>query len=566
MEFEIEGRLSDAQSIECGLREVTSEFNEKGYRVFAINGRNILIRGAGWAPDMLLRSTPERQEAEIRYVREMNLNTIRLEGKMEDDNFLALCDRYGILVLAGWCCCDHWERWKDWKPEDYTIAAESERSQILRLRHHPSVFTWLNGSDGPPPRTVEEMYVRILKECQWPNPYQSSATATPAEYSGPTGLKMTGPYEYVGPAYWLTDTARGGAFGFNTETSPGPAIPVVESLRKMLPPDRLWPINEYWNFHAGGGEFKDVKVFTEALNARYGQASTVEDYVMKAQLMAYEGERAMFEAFGRNKYVSTGVIQWMLNNAWPSIIWHLYDYFLQPAGGYFGTKKACEPLHVQYSYDDRSIVVVNSFYRSFPGMTVRAKVMNLDMAEKFSKTVTVDIAADSSTRAFSLPEIQDLSTTYFLKLALEDSAGKLMSSNFYWLSTKAEVHDWEKSTWFYTPIKSFADFTALKSLPAVAVRVSYQAESAGQDGRVRVRLENPTPHLAFFIRLKLTKSRGGEEVLPTWWDDNYISLFPMETREVSVCYRPADVEGVRPAVEVSGWNVTALPQSASGGQ
>ncbi len=69
--------------------------------------------------------------------------------------------------------------------------------------------------------------------------------------------------------------------------------------------------------------------------------------------MTYEGERAMFEAYGRNKYTSTGVVQWMLNNAWPSIIWHLYDWYLRPGGGYFGTKKACEPLHVQYSYDDQ---------------------------------------------------------------------------------------------------------------------------------------------------------------------------------------------------------------------
>src|ERR1035438_903968 len=100
---------------------------------------------------------------------------------------------------------------------------------------------------------------------------------------------------------------------------------------------------------------------TEALTKRYGPAKSAEEYARKAQVMAYEGHRAMFEAFGRNKYTSTGVIQWMLNNAWPGMIWHLYDWYLRPGGSYFGAKKACEPLHVQYSYDDRSIVVVNSF-------------------------------------------------------------------------------------------------------------------------------------------------------------------------------------------------------------
>ena len=81
----------------------------------------------------------------------MNLNTIRLEGKIEDDHFLDLCDRKGILVMAGWCCCDHWERWRNWKSEDHVVARESLRDQIRRLRSHPSVFDWLNGSDNPPP-------------------------------------------------------------------------------------------------------------------------------------------------------------------------------------------------------------------------------------------------------------------------------------------------------------------------------------------------------------------------------------------------------------------------------
>ena len=121
--------------------------------------------------------------------------------------------------------------------------------------------------------------------------------------------------------------------------------------------------------------------------------------------MAYEGERAMFEAYGRNKYTSTGVIQWMLNNAWPSMIWHLYDWYLRPAGGYFGTKKACEPLHVLYSYDDRSVAVVNSYYESYRGLKVSAKIYNLDSSEQFSKEATVEIPPDSSTRAFTLPEL-----------------------------------------------------------------------------------------------------------------------------------------------------------------
>ena len=273
---------------------------------------------------------------------------------------------------------------------------------------------------------------------------------------------MSGPYEYVAPNYWLLDRERGGAFGFNTETSPGPAIPELASLREMLPKEHLWPIDEFWNFHAGGGSYRNVNVFTAALEARYGKAKGLEDYVRKSQMMTYEGERAMFEAFGRNKYQATGVVQWMLNNAWPSIIWHLYDYYLRPGGGYFGAKKANEPLHVQYSYDDQSIVVVNSFYRRFESCKVTAKVYNLDLTEKFSKAVSLDVPPDSSTPALTLPPIDGLSKTYFVRLALEDGSGKPASSNFYWLSTQPDVSNWSKGSGRFTPIQTYADLTGLE--------------------------------------------------------------------------------------------------------
>ena len=550
LRFETEGKISDTSSTRFGIREVTSEIDGKGHRLFHINGKNILIRGAGYTFDMLLNGTPERQEAELKYVRDMNLNAVRFEGKLEDDHFLDLADQYGILVLAGWCCCDHWEQWGRWEAEDETIAAESLRDQLRRMARHPSVFDWLYGSDNPPPPKIEQMYLDIIKEVEWPNPYQSSATArkTPA---GETGLKMTGPYEYVPPAYWTLDTTRGGAHGFNTETSPGPAPPPIESLRRMLPPEHMWPIDSWWNYHAGGGQFKDIHVFTEALNARYGAASSAEDFTRKAQMLAYEGERAMFEAFGRNKYTSTGVIQWMLNNAWPGLIWHLYDWYLRPGGSYFGTKKACEPLHVQYSYDDRSVVVVNSYYQAFANMKVVAQVLNLDTTVKFLTDVKVDVGEDSSTRVMTLPEISGLSSTYFVRLELQDPSDHPVSQNLYWLSTKAETPDWEKSNWYVTPTKEFADYTALNGLPRVELKVAAQSRA---DGTTTVTVVNAGKSIAFGVRLKVTKGAGGEEVLPVLWEDNYFSLLPGESREVAAMYNVRDLGGAKAAVEAACWN------------
>jgi len=408
------------------------------------------------------------------------------------------------------------------------------------------------------------MYLKVLKETHWPNPAQSSASARPTRVTGRTGLKMTGPYEWVQPDYWLLDKQHGGAFGFNTETSPGPAVPPVASLKQMLPADHLWPIDAYWNYHAGGGEFKDLKVFTAALERRYGPATSLEDYAAKSQLMTYEGERAMFEAYGRNKYVSTGVIQWMLNNAWPSLIWHLFDFYLRPAGGYFGTKKACEPIHIQYSYDDRSVVVVNSPARAYPDLVAKAEVWNFDLTRKFSQEAKVDIPADGVVRVFTLPEIEGLSTTYFVRLTLGDATGELKSSNFYWLSTRPDVPNWKKTKWYFTPAESYADFTALASLPKVSVKLMASTQAGGDENTTRASLENPTTHLAFFVHLRVTRGVDGEEVLPALWEDNYFELMPGEKREVTATYAQSSLGGAEAYVAVDGWNVTPASSPAGG--
>ncbi|HXS68845.1 MAG TPA: hypothetical protein VN761_08375, partial [Candidatus Polarisedimenticolia bacterium] len=553
------GVTSDENTVHIGIREVTSELNEKGYRVFKINGKPLLVRGGGWAPDMFLRPSPEREIQELRYVKDMNLNAIRFEGKTENDRFLELCDREGIMVIAGWCCCDFWEQWSKWKDDDYDIATKSLRDQIRRIRNHPCLLTYWYGSDNPPNARAESNYLAVLKEMNWPNPAQSSASGHKPALTEPTGMKMSGPYQYVPPMYWETDTKAGGAYGFNTETSPGPAVPPVESLRRMLPLNHLWPIDEYWNYHCGEGAFKTLDIFTEALNKRFGTATNVDDYAKKAQVMTYDGERAMFEAYGRNKYDSTGVIQWMMNNAWPSMIWHLYDYYLRPGGGYFGTKKACEPLHIQYSYDDRSIVVVNGFYQDFKGLKATAKIYNLDMTIKFSAQTNLDIASDGTKRIFTLPEPKDLSSVYFVKLNLEDATGKPVSENFYWLSTQGDTLDKPRqgSDWYYTPTKQFADFKALNTLPPVKLNVLAKTKSHGDDYVTHVTVENPSKSLAFFIHLKVKNSKApgnqDSEFLPVIWEDNYFSLLPGEKRDVSATY--ARQRKSEPVVEVSGWNI-----------
>jgi exo-1,4-beta-D-glucosaminidase len=553
---EVGKEVSDSTATNFGIREVTSELTPKGGRLFKVNGRKVLIRGAAWTPDMLLRWDSKRVDADLAYVKHMGLNTIRLEGKVDREEFFDQTDRLGLLVMPGWICCDMWEHWGDWTADTKKIAAASLTDQITRLRSHPSVFVWLYGSDNPPPPDIENMYLAILKNLQWPNPTVSSASETPTKITGNSGVKMTGPYEYVPPVYWLTDTQAGGAFGYNTETSPGPAIPTKESLAKFIPKDHLWPINEYWNFHAGGERFTTVDVFNDGLNRRYGPATSLDDYERKAQASAYDNERSMFEAYGRNKYVATGVIQWMLNNAWPSVIWHLYDYYLVPGGGYFGTKKAQEVIHVQYDYDSNSVSVVNGTYEPLKGLKVTAKLYNIDSKEAASQDAIVNVDSDTSAKALDLPKPAGLTPTYFLKLQLHDAGGKLISDNFYWLSTKPDTMDWaNKKDTVYTPQKEFGDLTGLNSLPQVNLEVKAESRHEAGKGIVHLKIKNPAATIAFQIHLRLTNAKDGEDIVPIFWDDNYFSLLPGEEKSVSVTFNPTGAEGKDTVLEISGFNI-----------
>lgn len=555
LDFTSAGRVSDRASMKFGIREVTSESTPKGGRLFRINGRRILIRGGGWAPDMFFRPQPQRQDDQLRYALDMHLNTIRLEGNYENDRFWERTDSLGLFVMTGWVCCSAWEEWPKWGPEQYAVSAASLRDQIRRLRGHASALVWLNGSDNPPPANVEQTYLAIEQQEAWPNPTISSASAKPAQYSGASGVKMTGPYDWVPPSYWLQDSTHGGAWAYNTETSPGAAVPPIESMRRMIPErDIKWPLDSLWLFHAAGGQFTHLlDRFDTALTRRYGPPKSAEDFTVKSQLMTYEGERAMFEAYRRNKYTSTGVIQWMFNNAWPSIYWHLFDWYLRPAGGYFGVKKANEPVHVMFSYDDRSIAIVNATHAAIRRARLRTVVLGLDGTTHFAGDTVVDVPADTSMRVLVLPEPKGVSGAYFTDLRLTRSNGGELARNFYWLSTHPDVLA-DTSTWYMTPVKEYADYTALANMPAATVNATAVFASTTGTTKARVTLTNAGRSIAFFVRLQLT-GRGGEEALPVLWEDNYISLLPGETRTLTATVRTRDLGGAAPKVVVSGWNV-----------
>ena len=564
MSFSAQGQTTDEQSVDFGFREITSELTANGSRLFRVNGKPILIRGGGWSQDMLLRPDDNRLRDQFRLVRDLNLNTIRLEGKLETDEFFHLADQQGILVMAGWCCCDHWERWKDWTPEDLTIATASLRAQMLRLRHHASLLVWLNGSDNPPPADVERAYLAAESETHWPNPVLSSANSIPSGITGESGVKMTGPYDYVAPSYWYVDRQYGGAFGFNTETSPGPALSSLASRQKFLPDPEAWPPSAAWSYHYGGGEFANLKVLDEAMEAAYAKPHSAAEYERLAGAMEYDSMRAMFEAYSKNKYASTGVIQWMLNNAWPSMIWHLYDYYLDTGASYFGARKACEPLHIQYSYDDASIVVVNSTYQPVAGLHAGVHVHNLAWKELYSSETMLDAAADSAQRVFSIPEslYQGSDRILFVDLALKDASGEVVSRNFYWVPTTLTTFDWAKTDYTRTPVTRHEDLSALTNLPPARVAARAEIENTPRGRELRLHLDNSSAVLAFQISAAVRTQSGGL-IAPVIWSDNWIELTPGESRTLTALL-PDSAPGDT-IVQIGGWNIapqTITPTAA----
>jgi len=559
---------SDIRTVRFGIREIADYRNDAGHRGFMLNGRKILIRGGGWADDLLLDVKRRKLQAEVLYARHMNLNALRLEGFWGTSRDLYnLCDENGILIMVGWSC--HWE-WTNYlgrpadepyggitTPELIDLVADSWRHQVLWLRNHPSIFVWAEASDMIPHPDLERRYIAIMKEIDPTRPTLVSTKGKTSGITGPSGVKMLGPYDYVPPVYWYVDTKNGGAYGFNTETGPGPQVPPLESLRKMMPEDKLWPINDVWDFHGSRGMFKDLKRYNEAMDKRLGPAGDLEDYLRKAQFLNYEAMRAMFEAFVANKHKATGVIQWMYNSAWPKLWWQLYDYYLQPNGAFYGARKAGEPVHILYNYGKREIAAVNSSGTPSPKLKATIRVLDFGLKEIISKSVDFGLLADEVKTIDVLSPPAGLTPTYFLDLRIFKDKGQLIDANFYCLSSKPETLDEENSTWYVTPIKDFADLTALNGLKPVTLKVKDKTSKDGPMTRITVDLENPSADLALMIEIRVVRDTSEEVVLPIYLDDNYITLLPKESRKISGLFSTEDLGGELPVVKIRGWNVRA---------
>jgi len=561
--------ISDTQGIDFGIRKITQgrdkdnsfpEIGEGGNFYLIVNGRDYLIRGGVYSPDLLFRNDPARDATIMGYAKDLGLNLLRWELKIADDTMIDRADREGMPVMLGFMCCAQWEHWGLWDAEDQWVARASLRARIRELRSHPSVVIWASGSDGLPPDPVLNDYHQILKEEHWQNAVVDTVSHVNRSWSG---IHMAGPYVWRPPYYWFSDQ-YGPARGSSAEEGDNETIPPLESLKKFIPADKLWPINENWYFHAGANQGNNtLENIRRVIDKRYGKSGGVEEFSKKAQLAAYEDVRAQFETYATHWANRKMMIHWMMNNPWPSLFGHLFDDYFKQGGGYFGAKKGLRPVNVVWDYyasGDRSkarLYVVNQTSETRDGLKVAVEFFGLDGTRKYFTEISgFSVAPNASREAMTVPRIPNLDATYLVRAVLMNEADKVLAESVYWGSTTDDdLGEAKNDEQFATKLTTWANLSALNRMPDGELNVSTHASELNGEEHVAITLANPGSRVAFFVRAEVTQGADGEEILPITYDDNYITVFPHETRTIEARFRKFDPGGATPGLRVEGYNV-----------
>jgi exo-1,4-beta-D-glucosaminidase len=599
------GSQPDEQLETFGIRTVTTRLigrapiAPQGSRQFLVNGVPFVFRGGGWSEDLFLRYSSADIADQISLIKNLGLNGIRTEGKQMPADFYEQMDRAGILVNGGFQCCDAWQL-QDSKlttAHDFKVLALSALTIGENLRNHPSVLNFSWSDNNPTPRQ-EAVSLRAFRQAGFQEPLIASA-----EYKRGVRLPISGekegPYDWVPPSYWYDtthydpgDSSRtnvGGAWAFDSEASAGHTVPTLDSIQRFMSPfeqQELWQNPDYNQYHAnyepdlpgpdnGGYSFGTLHDLDAAISNRYGAWSSLSQYVQEAQVQNYETQRAQFEAYidhSTNKQApSTGIVYWQLNKGWPTLLWDLYNHDFDQAGSYFGAKKANEGLHVLYAYDTGTVSVDNLARGARGGLTVQAKVYDVSGKLLDDKTApSVSVRGEGVARDVLHPTVPASTTppalakTYFIELLLKHG-GKLVDRNVYWFSTQQDVVNWSKTIGNpQATMTQFANLSQLQSLPSATVGVRAHS-TAGRRGQqqtvVTITNRSTKPTVAFFLRADVRRGTssgtplpGDNEVLPVFWSDNDVTLWPGESETLRATYRRADLHGASPVVSVSAQN------------
>jgi Exo-beta-D-glucosaminidase Ig-fold domain/Glycosyl hydrolase 2 galactose-binding domain-like/Glycosyl hydrolases family 2/F5/8 type C domain len=520
------GQTSDTKAFKAGIREFTYDENGGTLHMW-INGRHFIPRGGNWGfSESMLRYGAREYDVAVRYHKEMNFNMIRdWVGQIGQDAFYDACDRWGIVVWQDFWLANPWD---GPDPDNDSMFMENARDLIERLRNHPSMGLYCGRNEGYPPKPIDDGLRHLIATLE-PDLHYISSSADDV-------VSGHGPYQAMPSEFYFSARAT---TKIHSELGM-PNIVTLDSLKLMMPESGLWPIGDMWGIHdfcvhgaAGAGGFID------RVKNSYGPADNVAEWVTLAQFVNYNGYRAMFEAQSRHRM---GLLIWMSHPTWPSLVWQTYDYYFDPTAAYFGARKASEPLHIQWNPVTNAIEVVNYSVPNATGLTAEAEIVNMDGTVKWKRTATLDSAEDSMTPVIHLEFPPDLSPTHFIRLRLTQG-DKLISRNFYWRGTKE------------------GDYTALRTLPKVAVEASSSAVRHGDEWSITTRLHNPSQYPVLMIHLKVVRDKTGDRILPAIYSDNYVSLMPGESRTITTSIEEQDTRGESPRMVVEGFNVTEAPRT-----
>ena len=590
-----------------GIRNVTSYLTgsstaePSGARAFKINGVPIVIRGGGFSPNIFLHYSAADIARQIALMKNMGVNTIRLEGHIMPPDFFQQMDQAGILVNAGYQCCDAWELQSSGltTAADFQIMQNSALTIGQNLRNHPSVFSF-QWSDLAPTTQQESVTLSALQQADFTSPVISSAEYRSSTQLGASGQKE-GPYDWVPPSYWYdtthfdtndsTQTNAGGSWGYDSEESAGDTVPTLDSLSRFMSASdlsSLWQNTKFNQYHLNyeprcksGYSFGTLCHFDTALASRYGSWSSLSQYVQQAQAQDYENTRAQFEAFidhaNNTPLPSTGTIYWQMNKGWPSLLWTLYGSDGDQAGSYFGAQEANRTVHALYALDNGTVTLDNLSNSSQSGLSVESKVYSLAGTVLDDQTASnITLASQQVLNNVLTPKVPAGSPVqvYFVELQLRRS-GTLVDRNVYWLSTQPDVVNWTKSLGQpQGTLSQYANLQSLQTLPASAISATAatatQAGPAGADRATTVTITNTSSStVAFLLRADVRRGTasgqelsGDNQLQSSIWQNNDITLFPGESQTLTVTWNSADLQGATPVVSVSGWNVPKIDIAA----
>ena len=497
------------------------------YLVIKVNGVRIAARGGNWGmDDARKRVSRAHLEPYFRLNRDANLNIIRnWVGQSTEETFYDLADEYGMLVWN-----DFWESTQNYniEAEDPALFLANASDTIKHFRNHPSIVVWCGRNEGVPQPILNAGLDELVRRLDGTRYYSPS--------SNQVNLQGSGPYSYQNPALYYSSLNR----GFSVETGT-PSMSTLESFESTIAKEDQWPISDAWAYHdwhqSGNG---DVASFMAEIQAEFGAPTGLDDFERKAQMLNYVDHRAIFEGMNANLWApNSGRMLWMTQPAWPSTMWQILSSDYDTQASFYGTMKACEPVHVQLNLATYQVDVINTTTMARTGLTVGAKVYSLANALLFQATERKDVGADSSIGSLRLDLAPYLAPgMVIVELELQDAAGKVVSQNLYWLGAKS------------------SSYRELTHLAPTSLKMEASATKSGGMVSVKVQLTNAGTIVSLANKLTLIAAKDGTRILPAYFSDNYISLLPAETRSVEVQY-PADA--VKGAAEISlrGWNATA---------